>query len=234
MLLLIDNYDSFVFNLARYVAELGVEARVVRNDAVSVDDVARMKPDAVILSPGPCTPREAGICVELVRRLSESIPMLGVCLGHQCIGAAFGAGIVRAPEPVHGRTSLVHHDGTGLFAGLPDPLRATRYHSLIIEETSLPAELAVTARTVDGLVMAIQHAERPLAGVQFHPESILTSSGHVLLANFLHRSGVATTAACPGDALTSEGVALPLWQPPDTGSVFPLPGEPSTSPPLHW
>lgn len=191
MLLLLDNYDSFVHNLARYVAELGCAARVVRSDAVSVAEIERLAPQAVILSPGPCGPAEAGVCMSVVQQLGPRIPMLGVCLGHQAIAAALGGRVIRAPEPVHGRTSLMHHDGRGLFAGLPQPLRATRYHSLIAEERSLPVELRVTARTDDGLVMAVAHRDWPVYGVQFHPESILTQSGHQLLANFLTLAGIA-------------------------------------------
>jgi anthranilate synthase component 2 len=211
MILLIDNYDSFVFNLARYVVELGFETQVVRNDAISVDDVRRLNPQAVILSPGPCTPNEAGICVELVRELSGEVPILGVCLGHQAIAAAFGAEIVRAPEPVHGRTSQITHDGSRLFAGVQNPCRVTRYHSLVADESSLSHSLKVTARTNDGLIMASEHLSLPVFGVQFHPEAVLTQSGHQLLANFLTAAGLPlnTTASLPatGDALGSEGLA---------------------------
>ena len=211
MILLIDNYDSFVFNLARYIVELGFETQVVRNDAISVDDVRRLNPQAVILSPGPCTPNEAGICVELVRELFDTVPMLGVCLGHQAIAAAFGADIVRAPEPVHGRTSLITHDGSRLFAGVPNPCRVTRYHSLVADETSLPESLQVTARTNDGLIMAFEHLSLPVFGVQFHPEAVLTQDGHRLLANFLTAAGLPVTAAADlsamSDALGSEGLA---------------------------
>jgi anthranilate synthase/aminodeoxychorismate synthase-like glutamine amidotransferase len=211
MILLIDNYDSFVFNLARYIVELGFETQVVRNDAISVDDVRRLNPQAVILSPGPCTPNEAGVCVELVRELSDAVPILGVCLGHQAIAAAFGANIVRGPEPVHGRTSLISHDGSRLFAEVPNPCRVTRYHSLVADESSLPESLRVTARTDDGLIMAFEHRSQPVFGVQFHPEAVLTQSGHRLLANFLTAAGLPldATASLPatGDALGSEGLA---------------------------
>ncbi|MBW3541769.1 MAG: aminodeoxychorismate/anthranilate synthase component II [Planctomycetes bacterium] len=190
MILLIDNYDSFVFNLARYFEELGQPTRVVRNDAVSVDQVSAMRPEAIVLSPGPCTPREAGISLDLVRKLAGKVPMLGVCLGHQAICAAFGAEIVRAAEPVHGRTSLIEHGGGGLFAGLPSPLRATRYHSLVVDEATLPPELVLTARTTDGVPMAVASDEQRVYGVQFHPESVLTDSGHMLLGNFLLLSGL--------------------------------------------
>ena len=174
MVLLIDNYDSFVYNLARYVAELGCRTRVVRNDAISVDEIRAELPDAVILSPGPCTPNEAGICVDAVRQLGAHVPILGVCLGHQAIGVACGATVERAREPVHGRTSLVHHTGRGILENLPNPLEAARYHSLVVAEDSLPDELVVTAHTEDGVVMAIEHRTWPVYGVQFHPESILT------------------------------------------------------------
>ena len=200
MLLLLDNYDSFVHNLARYCEELGCETEVVRSDAVTVEDVRGRAPRAIIISPGPCTPREAGVSVEVVRELGAEIPILGVCLGHQAIAAACGAAVVRAAEPVHGRTAAIHHDGAGLFAGLPSPFRATRYHSLIVDEATLPADLRVTGRTAEGLIMALQHVQRPLYGVQFHPESILTEGGHQLLANFLEIAGIPSRA--PIDAET--------------------------------
>ena len=187
MLLLIDNYDSFVHNLARAFRELGRQTRVVRNDAVTVEQVLAgehgVPYEAIVLSPGPCTPTQAGICVPLIQRLPATLPLLGVCLGHQAIAAAFG-GRVTHGVPVHGRASDVLHDGTGLFAGLPNPLSAGRYHSLIVADP-LPAVLQVDARTADGTIMALSHAARPLFGVQFHPESILTPHGHELLANFL-------------------------------------------------
>jgi len=208
MILLIDNYDSFVYNLARYLRELGCATAVVRNDAVSVAEVERMAPQAVVISPGPCTPSRAGVSVELVRSLSASIPILGVCLGHQAIGEACGARVVRSPAPVHGTSWLVYHESTPLFAGLPNPLRAGRYHSLCVAEQTLPPELRVTARTDDGAVMAIEHRTRPLFGVQFHPESVLTESGHRLLANFLSIAGIAVNATPPGDiAATVEPTA---------------------------
>ena len=199
MILLIDNYDSFVYNLARYLAELGCETRVVRNDAVTVAEVVNLAPQAIVISPGPCTPHEAGVSMELIRELGARVPILGVCLGHQALAAALGGRIVRAPEPVHGRTSLVHHDGTRLFAGLPNPLRATRYHSRLIEDSTLPTELRVVARTADGLPMALEHATWPAFGVQFHPESVLTESGHQLLANFLAAARISTKQLPPGD-----------------------------------
>jgi anthranilate synthase/aminodeoxychorismate synthase-like glutamine amidotransferase len=184
VILLIDNYDSFVYNLARYVEELGEDTLVVRNDAIDLEAVSALQPDHIILSPGPCTPREAGICVDLTRRLGGRIPPLGVCLGHQCVGEAFGGSVVRA-RPVHGKVSQIRHVGTDLFAGLPAPLAVTRYHSLVVESTSLPAALVPLAWTSGGTLMAIRHRSRPVWGVQFHPEAVLTMAGHALLANFL-------------------------------------------------
>lgn len=207
MLLLIDNYDSFVFNLARYFEELGQETWVVRNDALTVDALKASRPEAIVISPGPCTPDQAGISLELVRQLGPEIPILGVCLGHQAIAQALGGRVIRALQPVHGRTSLVEHSETGLFAGLPNPLRATRYHSLIVDERSLPSELRITARTPDGVPMAIQHASWRVWGVQFHPESILTDSGHSILANFLHLAGLTTRAVPAGDGLLPQNNA---------------------------
>ncbi len=197
MLLLIDNYDSFVFNLARYFQQLGQTTRVVRNTAISVAEVRALRPDAVVLSPGPCSPREAGCSLELVRELVDEVPLLGVCLGHQTIAEALGGRIVRAPEPVHGRTSRIHHDGRQVFAGLPNPLVGCRYHSLVVEKTSLPACLEVAAWTEDGTVMAIRHRQRPVLGLQFHPESILTESGYPLLAAFLTWVGLAVPSRLP-------------------------------------
>jgi anthranilate synthase component 2 len=191
MVLLIDNYDSFVHNLARYLRRLGVETVVRRNDAVTVAEIRALAPAAIVLSPGPCTPSEAGVVLEVVRQLAGVMPMLGVCLGHQAIAQAFGGQIVRAAEPMHGRTSEVFHDGSGLFAGLPSPLVACRYHSLVAEENTLPRELRVTARTLDGTIMALEHREWPVCGVQFHPEAILTQGGYRLLANFLRLGGIA-------------------------------------------
>jgi anthranilate synthase component II len=188
MILLLDNYDSFTFNLYQALSELGADVIVHRNDRISVEDVARLVPqlDGIVISPGPCTPREAGISVPLVQKLAGAVPILGVCLGHQAIGAAFGGTIVRAPRLMHGKTSLISHDGAGLFAGLPNPLQATRYHSLIVERSSLPRELEITAEA-DGLIMGMRHRALPVEGVQFHPESILTPAGNDLLANFLGR-----------------------------------------------
>ena len=185
MLVMIDNYDSFTYNLVQYLGELGCEVRVFRNDAISVDEVVAMKPEQIVISPGPCTPNEAGISVETVRRLSGRIPILGVCLGHQSIGAAFGGEIVRAGRIMHGKTSPIHHDGRTLFRGVPDPFDATRYHSLVIDRATLPAELEVSAWTAEGEIMGVRHRRLPLEGVQFHPESILTLEGKHLLRNFL-------------------------------------------------
>jgi anthranilate synthase/aminodeoxychorismate synthase-like glutamine amidotransferase len=185
MILLIDNYDSFVYNLARYVTELGGEAVVRRNDAIGLEEIAGLAPSHVIISPGPCTPREAGISVDLVRRFGPQLPILGVCLGHQAIGAAYGAEIVRARRPMHGKTSRIHHAGSSVFTGLPSPLIATRYHSLVIAPDSVPPELTVTATADDGEIMAVAHATHPVVGVQFHPESVLTEYGYRMLDWFL-------------------------------------------------
>lgn len=187
MVLLLDNRDSFVYNLARYVRELGDEAVVHRSDAISVAEIEQLAPSHIIISPGPCTPTEAGISTEVIQRVGARVPILGVCLGHQCIGAAYGARIVRAGRPVHGRTSPIRHDGSGIFAGLPSPLRATRYHSLVIERASLPADLVVTATSEDdGEIMAVRHVRHAIVGVQFHPESAASEFGYALLDSFLH------------------------------------------------
>jgi anthranilate synthase component II len=190
MILVIDNYDSFTYNLVHYLNELGARTHVVRNDAVTVRDALAMKPDALLLSPGPCTPNEAGICLELIGEAPADLPILGVCLGHQAIGQACGGAVVRAKALMHGKTSQVRHDGRGLFQGLKNPFTATRYHSLSVRREDLPAELEVTAWTDDGEVMGVQHRTRPLHGVQFHPESIATECGHELLGNFLDLAGV--------------------------------------------
>ena len=184
MILVIDNFDSFVFNLARYLVEVGAETDVVRNDAIDVSEVASRNPEAIIVSPGPCGPEQAGQALPIVRAFAGRIPILGVCLGHQCIGAAFGGRVTRAREPMHGRASPVHHDGTGILTGLPSPFMAARYHSLIVE-LDAGSPLRVTGRSTRGEVMALAHREMPVFGVQFHPESILTEHGHALLANFL-------------------------------------------------
>lgn len=189
MILLIDNYDSFVWNLARYVSELGYPRIVVRNDATSLDQIAALAPSHIIVSPGPCSPAEAGISNAVIAAFGGSVPILGVCLGHQCIGAALGGKVARARRPMHGKTSLVHHDGSGVFAGLPDPLRVTRYHSLIVEDAALPDCLEVTARSEEGEIMALAHRTQPTVGVQFHPEAVLTEHGHDLLRNFLRNTG---------------------------------------------
>ncbi len=190
MILLIDNYDSFVHNLARYFERLGQETIVVRNDAITPAAARRLQPDAIVISPGPCTPAEAGCSVAMVSELSSEIPILGVCLGHQAIAAALGGRVVRAMPPRHGRTSLVEHDSSPLFAGVPSPFEACRYHSLAIDERGLPPHVRVSARSLDdGCIMAIEHASRPLVGVQFHPEAVLTAHGYTILANFLAIAG---------------------------------------------
>jgi anthranilate synthase component 2 len=185
MIVLIDNYDSFTFNLVHYLGGLGAAVTVHRNDKVAADDVIAAEPDAIVLSPGPCTPNEAGICLELIDKAAASIPILGVCLGHQAIGQAFGGDVVRAPVPVHGKLSEVTHTGQGLFRGINGPFRATRYHSLVVDRATMPANLAVTAETADRLVMGLAHETLPVHGVQFHPESIASEHGHLMLRNFL-------------------------------------------------
>ena len=182
---LIDNYDSFTFNLVHYLGELGAEVSVWRNDEITVADTLASRPDAIVLSPGPCTPNEAGVCLDLVRSASETTPMLGVCLGHQAIGQAFGGDIVRAPAPMHGKVSRISHQARGLFRGLNGPFQATRYHSLIIERASTPSELEITAESDDGLVMGVEHRDSQVFGVQFHPESIASEHGRQILRNFL-------------------------------------------------
>jgi anthranilate synthase component 2 len=185
MIVLIDNYDSFTFNLVHYLGGLGAEVAVHRNDKISVGEVIARTPDAIVLSPGPCTPSEAGICLDLIAQAAPSIPMLGVCLGHQAIGQAFGGAVVRAPAPVHGKLSEVRHEGMGVFRGINGPFQATRYHSLVVERDSLPDQLAVTDETQDRLVMGLAHRTLPVHGVQFHPESIASEHGHLILKNFL-------------------------------------------------
>jgi len=205
MLLLIDNFDSFVYNLSRYCQELGQETMVVRSNAITVEAIRALAPEAIIISPGPCAPPQAGISLEVVRRLGADIPILGVCLGHQVIGAACG-GLVLRGEPVHGRASSIHHDGRGVFAGIPSPFTAARYHSLVVSPRGLPPCLEVAATLEDGTIMALRHRKFPVAGVQFHPESVLTEHGHRLLGNFLARerrdaapleAAIAAPAACP-------------------------------------
>ena len=206
MILLLDNYDSFVYNLARYVRELGESPVVRRHDALTVDEVAAMGPSHIIISPGPCSPVEAGISTEVVRRLGPTVPILGVCLGHQCIGAAYGGEIVRAGQPMHGKTSMIHHRGTGIFTGLPTPFRATRYHSLVIAPASVPTDLEVLATSEDGEIMAVRHARHPVHGVQFHPESVLTEHGYRLLDHFLHGIPAAPRAL----PLAADGALVPI------------------------
>jgi len=185
MIVLIDNYDSFTFNLVHYLGDLGAQVRVHRNDKVTATDVMAADPDAIVVSPGPCTPKEAGICLDLIAKASGTIPILGVCLGHQAIGDAFGGKVVRAPAPVHGKLSTIRHGGAGIFRGINAPFQATRYHSLVVERASLPDDLTVTADTEDGLIMGLSHRRLPVHGVQFHPESIASDHGHLMLKNFL-------------------------------------------------
>jgi anthranilate synthase component II len=190
MILLIDNYDSFTYNLYQYLCELGADVVVRRNDEVTVEEARALGAERIVISPGPCTPSQAGISVNLIRELAGEVPILGVCLGHQSVGAAFGAEVVNAPELMHGKTSMIHHDNQGIFTGLPNPFVATRYHSLVLREDSLPAELQITARADDGVVMGLRHREYDIEGVQFHPESILTTVGKDLLANFIGKRAV--------------------------------------------
>ena len=217
MILVIDNFDSFVHNLARYVRELGEEAIVERADALSVEDVEAMSPSHIIISPGPCSPNEAGISVELIRRLGRSTPILGVCLGHQCIGAAYGGDIIRAVRPVHGRTSPITHDRSGVLADVPSPFQAARYHSLVIARSSLPSCLRVTATADDGEIMAVEHRQQPVVGVQFHPESAATEYGYWILDRFLHgpvtRETVRPTGADGLDHVHLDD-ATPVFVPP--------------------
>jgi anthranilate synthase/aminodeoxychorismate synthase-like glutamine amidotransferase len=189
MLLMIDNYDSFTYNLVQYLGELGQELNVFRNDKLTISEIEKMRPDWIVVSPGPCTPKEAGISVETIRRFAGEIPILGVCLGHQSIGEAFGGDVIRAPYLMHGKTSMIHHDGKTIFEGLPNPFEATRYHSLVIKRETLPPVLEVSAWTEDGIIMGVRHREFIVEGVQFHPESILTRVGKDLLRNFIKRSG---------------------------------------------
>lgn len=195
MILLIDNYDSFTFNLFHFLGDLGVPVEVRRNDALTVQHVFAMRPEAVLLSPGPCTPNEAGICLPLITAAAEArLPLMGVCLGHQAIGQAFGGDVIRAPAPVHGKVWEVTHDGSGIFAGIATPFRATRYHSLVVDAATFPAALRPTAHTADGLVMGLEHRELPIWGVQFHPESIASEHGHAILSNFCRLARAAVPA----------------------------------------
>lgn len=230
MILLIDNYDSFVFNLARYVRELGEDAMVRRHDAVTPSEVAALRPTHIIISPGPCTPAEAGISTDIVRALGAAIPILGVCLGHQCIGAAYGGRIVRARRPMHGKVSCVTHDADGIFCGLPSPLRVTRYHSLVIDRTTLPDALRITATSEDGEIMAVEHRSHRVIGVQFHPESVLTEHGYAMLDAFLHGASPGRAAqratlpdradgyrsAADRDPIGGDGPGLDMAPPPVT------------------
>jgi anthranilate synthase/aminodeoxychorismate synthase-like glutamine amidotransferase len=220
VILLIDNYDSFVFNLARYFQRLGQTTEVVRNDAIDVAGIDSLRPAAIVLSPGPCAPAQAGCSLEVVRRFHQRVPILGVCLGHQTIAEALGGQIVRADEPMHGRTSLVYHRQTGLFEGLPSPLAACRYHSLVVDRPSLPESLEVTAETADGVIMALEHHEFPVHGLQFHPESILTDFGYELLSAFFRRAGIATSH--PARSIRDERAEplVPAYQPPALPVTF--------------
>lgn len=193
MLILIDNYDSFTYNLVHFLGELGAPCEVIRNDKATADEVIAAKPQAIVLSPGPCTPNEAGVCLDLIAKAEGKIPLLGVCLGHQSIGQAYGGKVIRAPEPLHGKLSTIRHTGKGVFKGLPEQFEVTRYHSLIVDRASLPDELEVTAETSDGIIMGLQHKTHPVHGVQFHPESIASEQGHALLANFLELAGMNPT-----------------------------------------
>jgi anthranilate synthase component II len=195
MLLLIDNYDSFTYNLVHFLGELGAACEVVRNDKISVDEALGRKPKAIVLSPGPCTPNEAGICLDLVAAAGGEIPILGVCLGHQAIGQAYGGKIIRTQLPMHGKLSIIQHKNEGVFSGLPDKINVTRYHSLVVERASLPPVLKVTAETDDGIIMGLEHVEHPVHGVQFHPESIASECGHALLENFLLLAGFKTNSS---------------------------------------
>jgi anthranilate synthase component 2 len=186
MLLLIDNYDSFTYNLFHYLSEVGGDVQVQRNDALSANEAIALNPKGIILSPGPCSPSEAGICLEVIELAAKkSLPLLGVCLGHQAIGQSFGGHVVRAPQPVHGKTDMITHNGQGIFKNIPSPLKATRYHSLIVEKKSLPSELSITAENGEGIIMGLQHKTLPIYGVQFHPESIVSEHGHAMLKNFV-------------------------------------------------
>ena len=192
MLILIDNYDSFTYNLVHYLGELGADSVVIRNDKITAAEVIAKKPQAIVLSPGPCTPNEAGVCLDLIKMAGPTIPLLGVCLGHQSIGQAYGGRVIRAPQPMHGKLSTITNDGRGVFKGLPKSFEVTRYHSLIVERATFPECLDITAETSDGIIMGLQHKTHPVHGVQFHPESIASEQGHALLANFLALAGFTT------------------------------------------
>ncbi|MEN9221955.1 MAG: aminodeoxychorismate/anthranilate synthase component II [Thermostichus sp. BF3_bins_97] len=209
VLVVIDNYDSFTYNLVQYLGELGADLQVFRNDQLSVADLRQMQPEAVVISPGPGRPEDAGISLDLIRELGPTLPILGVCLGHQCIGQVYGGQIVRAPELMHGKTSAIHHQGVGVFEGLAQPFTATRYHSLVIEPSTCPAELEVTAQTGDGMIMGVRHRRYPhIQGVQFHPESILTGEGKQLLSNFLQGAKVSTATQPHPSEASREAVAV--------------------------
>jgi len=216
MILVLDNRDSFVYNLARYVRERGAEAVVRRSDELSIDDVAAMAPSHIIISPGPCTPHEAGISTDVVRRFGPTTPILGVCLGHQCIGEAYGGDIVRAGKPMHGKTSRISHDGSSIFEGVPSPLKVARYHSLVIDPPSLPPPLRVVARALDdGEIMAVVHREHPVVGVQFHPESAATHYGYMLIERFLRGDAARLDGLPPRADGASDDLGLPVWGTPD-------------------
>ncbi|TFG48847.1 MAG: aminodeoxychorismate/anthranilate synthase component II [Gemmatimonadales bacterium] len=220
MILLIDNYDSFVYNLARYVAELGEAPVVLRNDAITLEEIAARRPSHIIISPGPCGPAEAGVSVPLVQRFGATIPILGVCLGHQAIGAAYGARIVRAGRPMHGKTSAIHHQGTSVFTGLPSPFTATRYHSLVIAPGTLPPELLVMATAEDDEIMGVAHTEHPVVGVQFHPESVLTEYGYRMLDQFLTGGrGQAVPDRADGATSAIEQAEPPLAESPPSATI---------------
>ena len=220
MILLIDNYDSFVFNLARYFERLGQTTEVVRNDQITVAEIRRLRPGAVVISPGPATPAKAGVTLDVVRQLHGELPILGVCLGHQAIGEALGGRCIRADQPVHGRPWPIQHAGRGILAGLPNPLTGCRYHSLIVERSSLPDCLEITAWTAEGTIMAIEHRELPVVGIQFHPESILTDCGYALLAAFLRRASLPVPSELPTRASELDEPAPPQWLVPSQPVTF--------------
>jgi anthranilate synthase component 2 len=205
MVFVLDNYDSFTYNLVQYMGELGASMTIRRNDELSVDEVEALAPERILLSPGPCTPQEAGISIELIRRFTGKVPILGVCLGHQALGAAFGGDVIRAPQLMHGKTSPVEHDGRTIFQGLASPMTCTRYHSLIVSNKHLPKQLEVSARTADGVIMGLRHREHPVEGVQFHPESVLTADGKRLIQNFLElgRTNSAGESTAPDESPTA-------------------------------